>query len=190
MFLVVGGAVLAMFAVNPARLQALQRKEKVDEVQLLTAVVTALRAGHSLRTAIAVAVDGTPTLATAGRLARIGAPIAEVGSALGGLPVNGKRIGGALTVLELTGGRATAVFNRLLAGAVREADLARERRQLTAQARASALVVAALPVAATILSGGRQLVGLAQSGSVGLAMTAIGILLQAAGLVIVWRLAR
>jgi Flp pilus assembly protein TadB len=92
--------------------------------------------------------------------------------------------------LELTGGRAAAVFDRLLASAVREADLARERRQLTAQARASALVVAALPVGATVLSGGRQILAFAQSGAIGLTMTATGVLLQVAGLALVWRLAR
>jgi Flp pilus assembly protein TadB len=190
MLLVVGGALLAMFSVNPTRLQALQRRRKPDEVQLLAAVLTALRAGHSLRTAVAGALDGDPNFESAGRLARVGAPITELGTVLADLPANGKRIGAALTVLEMTGGKATAVFDRLLAGAVREADLARERRQLTAQARASALVVAALPAVATVLSGGRHLLGLAQSGSVGLTMTTIGVLLQVAGLAVVWRLGR
>ncbi len=190
MLLVVGGVLLGVVAVDRARFRGLRRRPPIDEVRLLTAVVTALRAGHSLRTAWAVATDGDPNLASVGRLARIGAPISDVGVELAALPTNGRRIGAALETLELTGGRAAAVFDRLLAGAVREAELARERRVLTAQARASALVVAGLPVIATVLSGGRQLVALAQSGQVGLATVVTGIVLQGAGLVVVWRLAR
>ena len=106
------------------------------------------------------------------------------------LPTNGKRVEAALKVLEMTGGKAAAVFDRLLTCAAREADLVRERRQLTAQARASAFLVAALPVVATVMSGGSQLVALARSGTIGLAMTATGVLLQAVGLVVVWRMAR
>lgn len=190
MLFVTGGVLVAFLPIARRRLRVRAGRERVDEIQLLAAVVAALRAGHSLRTAIAVALEGDRTLAMAGRLARIGAPITDVGDALAGLPTNGKRIRAGLAVLELTGGRAVAVFDRLLARAVGEAELARQRRQLTAQARASVFVVAALPVAATLLSGGRQVVALAQSGAIGLAMTATGVLLQFAGLAVVWRLAR
>lgn len=190
MLLVVGGALLATVPLTRFPVLTRYRREKADEIGLLTSIASALRAGHALRNAIAVSLEDDPELAPAGRLARIGAPMTEVGQALAGLPTNGRRISAALTVLEITGGRAAAVFDRLLASAVREADLARERRQLTAQARASALVVAALPVMATALSGGSQLVVLARSGAIGLTMAATGVLLQAAGLVIVWRLAR
>ena len=190
MLLVIGGAVLALAPIGRTRFRVRSPRPEVDEIQLLTSIVSALRAGHSLRSSIALALEGDPDLAHAGRLVRIGAPITEVGQALTRLPANGRRISAALTVLEVTGGQAGAVFDRLLAGAVREADLARQRRQLTAQARASALVVAALPAVAIALSGGTQLVALAQSGAVGLTMTATGFLLQAVGLVVVWRLAR
>lgn len=186
MLLLVGGAVLAMAPVSRSRLRVRYRRPGVDEIRLLTSIASALRAGHSLRSAIAVSLEGEP----AGRLALIGAPISEVGKALTGLPTTGRRIGAALTVLEMTGGQAVAVFDRLLAIAVREAELARERRRLTAQARASALVVATLPVVAIALTGGSQLVALVQSGTVGLMMAATGALLQVAGLAIVWRLAR
>lgn len=190
MLLVIGGVLVASLPVARRRLRVRAGRGRVDEIQLLAAVVAALRAGHSLRTAIAVALDSDADFAAAGRLARIGAPITEVGTALAGLPTNGKRIRAALAVLELTGGRAVAVFDRLLARAVGEAELARQRRQLTAQARASASVVAALPVVATVMSSGRQVAALAQSGAIGLTMTVAGVLLQVAGLAVVWRLAR
>jgi Flp pilus assembly protein TadB len=190
MLLLVGGLLLALAPRNLARHRVGRRRENIDEIRLLTTIVSALRAGHSLRNAIAESLQDDPHFAAAGRLARIGAPIGEVGKALAGLPTNGRRISAALTVLEMTGGQAAAVFDRLLVGAVRHADVARQRRQLTAQARASALVVAALPVVAIALSGGSQLISLARSGAVGLTMAAAGVLLQAVGLLIVWRLAR
>lgn len=190
MLLLVGGALLAMAPVCRSRLRVRPGRPEVDEIRLLTSIVSALRAGHSLRNAVAVSLESDPDLQSAGRLARIGAPISEVGKALAGLPTTGRRMSAALTVLEMTGGQAVAVFDRLLAIAVREADLGRERRRLTAQARASALVVAALPVVAIALTGGSQLVALVRSGTVGLIMTATGALLQISGLAIVWKLAR
>ncbi len=190
MLLVVGGVLLAIFPAGLRRLRVRSRRPNVDEIHLLNSISSALRAGHSLRSSIAMSLEGDPDMAHAGRLIGIGAPITRVGPALARLPTNGRRIEAALTVLEMTGGQAAAVFDRLLAGAVREADLARQRRELTAQARASALVVAILPVVAIGLSGGRQLAALARSGVVGLTMAVAGILLLVAGLATVWRLAR
>ena len=183
-------AVLAIVASHRARFPKLQRRSAPDEVRFLAAVVAALRAGHTVRAAIATAAGDEPQLDSAARVALAGAPMPQLGKELAVLPTNGQRIGSALQVLETTGGKAGAVFERLLDRAVMEADLDRQRRALTAQARAAAAVVGSLPIVVFAATRGAPLASLARAGGIGLGIAVAAVALQAVGLFTVWRLAR
>ncbi len=131
-------------------------------------------------------------MAAAARSSLAGAPAQEVGSRLErALPVYGRRAGLAFVLASETGAGATAVFDRLAAGAARDQDLHRERRVATAQARLSAAVVGAAPLAVLFLlvtTGGIEPPG--RSGALETAIVAIGVGLVAVGLAVVWLLVR
>ncbi len=88
-----------------------------------------------------------------------------------------------LRVAALTGGSAVPVFESLAVDATDEVALARERRELTVQARLSIAVVAGFPIAVLgyqIISG--QAMELIREGSVGLALLIVGAGLLGMGL--------
>ncbi len=154
-----------------------------DEQQLSAAIHSELAAGASLRHAIGAACSLRPELGTARILALAGAPIGSVAAALGA----GERLGAAITVAAASGGSAGAVFQRLADRAAADADLAREQRVLTTQARMSAGIVAGMPVLWMMLGGVGRIASLftAEAGAVAVA----GIAMEVVGVGLVWRMA-
>jgi len=166
-----------------------------DEAVFLAAVRAELRAGASVRHAFVAAAARVPDLplAPAVRLAQAGLQLGEVGrAAAGALPVNGAHVAAALEMTAATGARAGALFGRLAERAAEVQAVHRERRTLTAQARFSALVVAALPVLPALVvtaTGGASTA--AASGPLGMLALGAGIVLEIAGLgTVAWMLRR
>jgi Flp pilus assembly protein TadB len=95
--------------------------------------------------------------------------------------------GAALRVASLSGGRAGDVFLRLADRAAANAELARQRKVLTAQARASALTVGSLPLFWFLFGGWSQLQTLVANG--GASIAAVGVGMETLGALLVWRLA-
>lgn len=163
-----------------------------DEARFLRSLASELAGGASLRGALAVAADRAPRLEldSAARMATSGLPAHRVADSLAAsLPVNGRLAGAAWLLAARSGGPAVAVAHDLAALAAEEGALRRERRSLTAQARASAWVVAALPAVllAAMFGGGR----LSVDDPALVPILAIGLTLQAAGVaVVVWMLRR
>ncbi|MDJ0924554.1 MAG: type II secretion system F family protein [Acidimicrobiia bacterium] len=168
------------------------RGATIDEVRFLSSVAGELRSGMSLRFSLAnaAAAEADPILGEAGRLARSGVPLGEVASLLERLPINGRRAAAALRTAEISGGRSSQMFARLADRAVEEAELIRELRSITTQARMSALVVAAIPLASLLLGGGRRTFELASSGPVGLFAAFLGVALQVVGVAAILWMAR
>lgn len=153
----------------------------------LRTVAAELRAGRSLRAAISGAVESVDALglAAVGRLARAGRPLAEVASALSAHEGLGLAAT-AVRVAARTGGSIVDVFEMLINEAVEDADLERERRTLTVQARLSIGLVGGFPLlvlVVQVLSGetGRLLA----RGPVGMGILAAGSALLLAGLIAV-----
>ena len=91
-----------------------------------------------------------------------------------------------LRVAAMTGGSAVPVFESLVVDATDEVALARERRELTVQARLSIAVVAGFPIAVLgyqVTSG--QAMELVREGSAGVALLIIGVGLLGLGLIAV-----
>ena len=172
--------------------RGLIREERLDEARFLGAIAAELRTGASLRTSLAAAAGEStqPPLQAVRRLTLSGAPLAIVAELLSGLPTSGRRLRTALRVAAVTGGRSAAVFERLAERAVDEAALARERRTLTVQARSSAAVVIALPIVSLLFGGAARIGELASAGGGGAMVAATGLVMQIAGAVAVWRVAR
>jgi Flp pilus assembly protein TadB len=166
-----------------------QRRRPVDEVQLLTAIHTELRAGASLRQALASATGSIDGLQSVRGLALSGAPLEDIAANVSHLPTNGSRLASALQVAAQAGGRSADVFARLADRAVEEAALAREKQALTTQVRMSAAVVGGLPLVWFLLGGVGRLSTLAAAGGAGLAIAVAGAAMEIGGVLLVWRLA-
>jgi Flp pilus assembly protein TadB len=154
-----------------------------NEQQLLAAIHAELAAGSSLRHAVAAAGDAWPE---ARRLALAGAPVDRVAAALASAG-SGPRLGAAIAVAARSGGRAAAVFQRLADRAASDAELARQQRVLTTQARLSAAIVAGMPVLWMVFGGLGQVASLFAAGA-GIVAVA-GIAMELVGVVLVWRMA-
>ena len=92
----------------------------------------------------------------------------------------------ALELSAWSGARAAVVFERLAERAAEAAELLREQRTATAQARLSAWVVGLAPLVFTTLllaAGGAQSLG--RVGNAGYVIMAIGVGLELAGLIVV-----
>ncbi|HEX9643700.1 MAG TPA: hypothetical protein VGC11_06870 [Acidimicrobiia bacterium] len=157
-----------------------------DEAAFLRAFAAEMTSGASLRSALATAVDHFPRLRLelAGRMARSGvaAPrIAEVLSSA--LPVNGRLAGAAWLLAARSGGPAAAVAQMIAVLSAEHGELARERRALTAQARASAWVVAAIPLVLLVASLGSGRVSFDDPGL--MPILAAGVAMQATGVAMV-----
>jgi tight adherence protein B len=167
--------------------QRRRRADPDDEAAFLLALSAELTAGASLRSALVAAADRSPRLPLHGaaRAAAAGLPAPAVAQALGaGLPVHGRMTAAAWMLAAESGGPAAAVMQSLAVRATREGELIRERRALTAQARASAWVVAGLPVVlllGAVASGRLDATGDPALGFV----VALGVALQAAGVAVV-----
>ncbi len=181
---------LAMLILAVPRFERLRthRSRSIDEQQYFAAVHAELCAGASVRDALAEAAAGQGSaLAGVRRLARSGASVDEIAVELARLPTMGTSAATAVRVATRSGGRAAAVFLRLADRAALEADLARERRVLTAQARLSAAVVGGLPLLWLAFGGIGRLQRLVAAGGAPVAL--VGVTLEALGVLMVWRLA-
>jgi tight adherence protein B len=163
-----------------------------DEAAFLRSLAAELDGGASLRVALAVAADRAPRLdlAEAARLATAGLPAERVAASVeAALPVNGRLTSAAWLLAASSGAPAAAVAQSLAVLAADEGALRRERRALTAQARASAWVVGALPAVllAAMVAGGR----LSVSDPSLTPVLVVGLGLQVAGVAaVVWMLRR
>lgn len=159
-----------------------------DEAAFLQGLAAELAAGSPPRAALVSAASRAPTLdlRTAVRFAAAGLDSERVAVALRrALPAHGRLAAAAWTLNATAGGPAAALFEVLAVRAADDGALIRERRALTAQARASAWVVAGLPMA---LLAGMFATGRLSPGSdpaMGMIL-AVGIGLQVAGVALVW----
>lgn len=151
--------------------------------RVAAAIYAELNAGRSLRHAIAVAGSGQTELTQVRRLAAAGAPMAMVVDALR----PDERLGAAIDVAARSGGHAAAVFHRLADRAAADADLVRQQRVLTTQARLLAAIVVGIPVAWMVFGGFARIVLLFAQGA-GIVAIA-GLVMEIAGATLVWRLA-
>jgi tight adherence protein B len=165
-----------------------RQRPEIDEQQFFMAVHGELRAGSSLRHAIsaAAAAQPGPVAADIHRAAATHEPMTEVAGALCRLPQMGPSAAMATRVAEESGGRAADVFLRLADRARQSADLRRQARRLTAQARLSAVVVGLLPLLWIVFGGWGHLQMLIAHGGGIVAATGIG--MEALGVALVWRL--
>lgn len=164
-----------------------------DEADFLQGLAAEVSAGAALRTAVVAAAGRAPALRLeqACRLAGAGLAAGRVGEALqGALPVNGRLVAAAFRLASAAGGPVAGLFHSLAARAADVGRLERERRALTAQARASAWVVGGLPIV--------LLFGLAVTGRLaalladpaGAFILGLGLALEGAGLAAVWLMIR
>lgn len=154
-----------------------------DEARILDRLVGELEGGSSPRAAVvAVSGSGAIDLSESARLVEAGMPIVEVAESIGrALPHNGRLASAAVAVTGSTGAAAAPVMRLLARRASERGRLERERRALTAQSRATAWLIAGLPlgVLSVLLVSGRLRPGPA------LPVIGIGVALQLAGLVAV-----
>lgn len=158
------------------------------EAAFLTALAGELRGGASLRLALAEAVLRVPVgLEPAARLASAGMPMPRIAPLLrDGLEHNGVTAAAALELSASSGARTAAVFESLAERATGTAELERERRAATTQARLSAWVVGLAPLLFTglVLAGG-SFGSLDRFDGAGAAVIAAGIVLELTGLAVV-----
>jgi len=190
---VVAGFVWGVIAAVQRRREG--RVSAATEAVFLTALTAELRAGASLRRALPDAAARVPDvdLARAVRMAEGGLPMEGLAKEIAtDLPTNGPVASGAIGITAQTGAQSAAIFEALAARASFAADLERERRTLTAQAKLSAVVVGGGPLlfAVVLLLTGR-LGTLLDSGAVGITIGVVGLGLELAGLAVVaallWR---
>jgi tight adherence protein B len=153
-----------------------------DEAALLHGLAAEAAGGAAPRAALVAAASRAPRLdlRRAVRLAGAGMPAGRVAPELeSALPLNGRLVAGAWLLAARSGGPAGWLFQTLAARSAEVGELRRERRALTAQARASAWVVAGLPVA---LLGGLAMSGRLTLGDPALrGIVLVGLTLQALG---------
>jgi len=150
----------------------------------LRSVAAELRAGRSLRVAVVDCARLDPRLGLSRviRVAAAGRPMEQVADEMAACR-GMEAVATALRVAALTGGSAVPVFESLAGDATDEAALARERRELTVQARLSIAVVGGFPLAVLcyqLVSG--QAMRLVRQGTVGIGLLTLGVSLLALGL--------
>jgi tight adherence protein B len=164
-----------------------------DEADFLQGLAAELGAGAALRSAVVAAASRAPVLdlSRACRLAGAGLPAEQVGEALqSALPVNGRLAAAAFRLASATGGKVAGLFHSLAGRAAEVGRLERERRALTAQARASAWVVGSLPVALLAMLAATGRAGTLLGSAAGPVVLVVGLGLEAAGLGVVWLMVR
>ena len=162
-----------------------------DEARLLRSLAAELRSGASLRPALAESAHAAPTLDLSGptRLAVAGMPMDLVADGVErSLPVNGRLAAAAFRLSSWSGARVAAVFESLASRAADAAELRREQRAATVQARLSAAIVGLAPLLLSLLLVSTGSIPV--SGGVALAIVLVGIGLEVAGLVLVLAIIR
>lgn len=164
------------------------------EAAYLQALAGELRAGSSLRHAVSSASSHATGLRLdrAVRLAAAGQPLERVAEALEReMPRMGALAASAVRTAGVTGGKAADVFDALALLATEELGLARERRAATAQTRFSAWIVGGIPVVYLLYAGlSGKLAPLSSAGPVGSVLLAVGSLLLAGGVGLMWGMLR
>lgn len=173
--------VLAGLAVR----RMMRRADPQEEVAFLQAVAAELRAGRSLRHALVRGCDRAPglDLAQMTRMAEAGRPMEEVAAAAArGLPGTGRLAEAAVRIGAECGGMVAPVFTTLAGIQADRIELGREAASATAAARASMMVLAAIPLGglAVTLASGRW-AALFALGGPGLALAGMGTALLLAG---------
>lgn len=169
----------------------IRRRRTVDaesEAAFLRALAAELRGGASLRVALGDVAARSPLgLGHAGRLASAGMPMDRVGAELRRqLRYNGVAAAAAVELSAWSGARVAAVFESLADRAADAAELTREQRAATTQARMSAWVVGLAPLVFTMLilaGGGMQ--SLEAAGAAGYGVVVVGLALEVLGLAVV-----
>lgn len=183
LFLTLSVALAVLLGPNPSMLLERRQPAGNHQANLLSAIAAELRAGASVRSALAAATRGNTELSAAGRLARGGAPLAVVANALQA----DSRLSAAIAVAARSGGKSAFVFSRLAERAAMDAEVERQRRVLTAQARMSAAVVASLPLLWLVFGGIGRIDSMIRGGAGVIA--GLGLAMEMAGMALVWRLA-
>lgn len=165
-----------------------------DEATLFRAMAAELRSGASLRSALAEAAHRVPQiqLDRPVRFAAAGMQMAEIAEAIElQLPENGRLTAAAFRLSDWSGARVADTFDGLAERAAATAELTRERRAATAQARLSALIVGIAPLAFTVLlvTTGRG-AGLVAHGGLGWLVLGVGLGLEMLGLIAVAAIVR
>jgi len=179
----------AVWAAVHAMRRRRRRVTPDDEATYFRALSAELKAGASLRGALGEAADRVPNLSLdqAVRLAAAGTPMAEVADVVEvQFPENGRLAGAAFRLSDWSGAQVADTFAGLAERASSSAELARERKAATAQARMSAFVIGITPAAfaALLLATGKGS-GLVDHGVVGLFILGIGLTLEVLGLMVV-----
>ena len=187
----VGGAIWGVVAALQRRVA---RVTPDSEATLFRAMAAELRSGASLRGALAEAVHRVPQirLERPVRLAAAGMQMTEIAEAVETqLPENGRLAAAAFRLSDWSGARVADTFDGLAQRAAATAELVRERRAATAQARLSALIVGVAPLAFTVLlvATGRG-AGLVAHGGLGWLVLGVGLGLEALGLLTVAAIVR
>lgn len=161
------------------------------DVRFCRAVADELRGGASLRASLAVAADEINETALA-RACRIGRSYEELASeAELCLPLVGSVAAAAIRIAGESGGRAAGSFEAMAFLAADEEEMRSERRAATAQVRASAFIIATLPVLMLAgLAATGHLSVLAAGGSLTAGFLAAGFILIVTGLLSIWRMVR
>lgn len=166
------------------RLRAPAGASPEDEVRVFDRIVAELQGGASPRSALAAVADRERVidLSVAKRLVAAGLPTSLIAHEVGkALPHNGRLASAAWALAGEAGAPAAPVMTLLAGRAAERGRLDRERRALTAQARATAWLIAGVPmlVLAALLVMGRL------SAGPGLPVVLVGVMLQVLGLAIV-----
>ena len=161
------------------------------DLRFCRVVADELRGGASLRAALAVAAHEINEMALA-RTCRTGRSYAELASeAELCLPLVGSVAATAIRIAGESGGRVADSFEAIAFLAADEEEMRNERRAATAQVRASAFIIATLPV---LLLAGLAATGhlsvLAAGGSLTVGFLAAGFTLIVTGLLSIWRMVR
>ena len=185
-FVLVGAAVWGIVAAIR------RRKSRItpdDEATYFRALSAELRSGASLRGAIGEALHRVPALSLgpAVRYAEAGMPMSEIADAVESrFPENGRLAAAAFRLSDWSGARVADTFEGLAERAAASAELVRERKAATAQARLSALVIGIAPVAfaALLFATGRGS-GLMAHGTIGGVVLGAGVALELTGLIVI-----
>ena len=183
---VLGLVTAGAWAIVTRRQSAVAKPGPDDEAAFLHGVASEMAGGAAPRAALVAAASRAARLdlSQAVRLAEAGMPAERVAPSLErALPLNGRLAAGAWLLAARSGGPATGMFHSLALRSAEEGELRRERRALTSQARASAWVVAGLPVALLAVMGATGRLAFDDPALVGI--IAAGLALQAAGIAVV-----